>query len=97
MGMAEMVCLICAKRMHVILVELVISSEWDRDWTGALKPCFSIVDQEAIFNSALRLVGSTMVMAIVGGRQIIISNCGDYRAVLSRDGVTIPLTVDQKV
>lgn len=41
-------------------------------------------------------VGSTAVIAVVGSCQIIVGNCGDSRAVLSRGGVAIPLSVDHK-
>lgn len=42
-------------------------------------------------------VGSTAVVAVVTPEKIIISNCGDSRAVLSRNGNAIPLSVDHKV
>ncbi|EFJ23931.1 hypothetical protein SELMODRAFT_174627 [Selaginella moellendorffii] len=41
-------------------------------------------------------VGSTAVVAVVGCSQIVVANCGDCRAVLSRGGRAIPLTVDHK-
>ncbi|XP_073288401.1 protein phosphatase 2C 37-like [Primulina huaijiensis] len=41
-------------------------------------------------------VGSTAVVAIVTPDKIIVSNCGDSRAVLCRKGVAIPLSVDHK-
>uniref|UniRef100_A0A7I4A9N2 protein-serine/threonine phosphatase n=1 Tax=Physcomitrium patens TaxID=3218 RepID=A0A7I4A9N2_PHYPA len=41
-------------------------------------------------------VGTTAIVAVVGACQIIIGNCGDSRAVLSRGGVAIPLSVDHK-
>lgn len=42
-------------------------------------------------------VGSTAVVAVVSPDNIIVSNCGDSRAVLCRNGVAIPLSVDHKV
>lgn len=42
-------------------------------------------------------VGTTAIVAVVGACQIIVGNCGDSRAVLSRGGVAIPLSVDHKV
>lgn len=42
-------------------------------------------------------VGSTAVVAVVTPDKIIVSNCGDSRAVLCRNGVAIPLSVDHKV
>lgn len=42
-------------------------------------------------------VGSTAVVAIVTPDKIIVSNCGDSRAVLCRNGVATPLSSDHKV
>ena len=42
-------------------------------------------------------VGSTAVVAVVTPDKIVVSNCGDSRAVLCRNGVAIPLSVDHKV
>ncbi|KAL3838440.1 hypothetical protein ACJIZ3_023031 [Penstemon smallii] len=41
-------------------------------------------------------VGSTAVVAVVTPEKIVVSNCGDSRAVLCRNGVAIPLSVDHK-
>lgn len=41
-------------------------------------------------------VGSTAVVAVVTPDKIIVSNCGDSRAVLCRNGVAIPLSLDHK-
>nr|GMC94215.1 protein phosphatase 2C 37-like [Ipomoea batatas]GMC95992.1 protein phosphatase 2C 37-like [Ipomoea batatas] len=40
--------------------------------------------------------GSTAVVAVVTPENIVVSNCGDSRAVLCRNGVAIPLSVDHK-
>lgn len=42
-------------------------------------------------------IGSTAVVAILCLTHIIVANCGDSRAVLSRGKVAIPLSVDHKV
>lgn len=42
-------------------------------------------------------VGSTAVVAVVSPEKVIVSNCGDSRALLCRNGVAIPLSVDHKV
>lgn len=42
-------------------------------------------------------VGSTAVVAVVTPDEIVVSNCGDSRAVLCRNGVAIPLSSDHKV
>ncbi|OAY38584.1 protein phosphatase 2C 37 [Manihot esculenta] len=41
-------------------------------------------------------VGSTAVVAVVTPSKIVVSNCGDSRAVLCRNGVAIPLSSDHK-
>uniref|UniRef100_A0A7N1A4V8 protein-serine/threonine phosphatase n=1 Tax=Kalanchoe fedtschenkoi TaxID=63787 RepID=A0A7N1A4V8_KALFE len=41
-------------------------------------------------------VGSTALVSIVTADKIVISNCGDSRAVLCRSGVAVPLTSDHK-
>ncbi|XP_076904760.1 protein phosphatase 2C 37-like [Bidens hawaiensis] len=41
-------------------------------------------------------VGSTAVVAVVTPEKIVVSNCGDSRAVLCRNGVAIPLSTDHK-
>lgn len=41
-------------------------------------------------------VGSTAVVAVVAPDKIIVSNCGDSRAVLCRNGIAVPLSVDHK-
>ncbi|CAF1935424.1 unnamed protein product [Brassica oleracea var. botrytis] len=41
-------------------------------------------------------VGSTAVVSVVTPEKIVVSNCGDSRAVLCRNGVAIPLSSDHK-
>ncbi|KAL5733170.1 hypothetical protein ACOSP7_032512 [Xanthoceras sorbifolium] len=41
-------------------------------------------------------VGSTAVVAVVSPDKIVVSNCGDSRAVLCRNGIAVPLSSDHK-
>lgn len=44
----------------------------------------------------MNTVGSTAVVAVVGGEVVVVANCGDSRAVICRDGVAVPLSNDHK-
>ncbi|XP_021807127.1 protein phosphatase 2C 56-like [Prunus avium] len=92
----------CAERMHEVIAqewdrETVDGYEWQRKWETAFSIGFERADNELLEEAiAPEMVGSTAVVAILSGCQIITSNCGDSRAVLCRGTETIPLTVDQK-
>ncbi|XP_062180910.1 protein phosphatase 2C 51-like isoform X2 [Phragmites australis] len=82
----------------------------DVRWKEAMAASFARVDSEATCGFApakaaaadadayapFRTVGSTAVVAVVGHRRIVVANCGDSRAVLSRGGVAVPLSTDHK-
>ncbi|CAI9772983.1 unnamed protein product [Fraxinus pennsylvanica] len=98
----------CKDRMHEIVKDEVKSGE--TSWKELMFRSFSKMDQEvtkwsgeATYNCRCGLqtpwsdnVGSTAVVAVVTPEKIIVSNCGDSRAVLCRNGVAIPLSVDHK-
>lgn len=92
----------CAERMHEVVAEewdqeTVNGFEWRRRWEAAFSNSFERADNEVLQQAvAAETVGSTAVVAVLSGCQIILSNCGDSRAVLCRGTETIPLTVDQK-
>ncbi|PQQ10639.1 protein phosphatase 2C 56 [Prunus yedoensis var. nudiflora] len=92
----------CAERMHEVIAqewdrETVDGYEWQRKWETAFSIGFERADNELLEEAiAPEMVGSTAVVAILSGCQIITSNCGDSRAILCRGTETIPLTVDQK-
>ncbi|RWW68572.1 hypothetical protein BHE74_00023896 [Ensete ventricosum] len=94
----------CRERLHVVLAEEVAATGgWPRAegrWREVMMASFSRVDGEveaAAQGEAERTVGSTAVVAVVGTKRIVVANCGDSRAVLSRGGVAVPLSFDHKV
>jgi protein phosphatase 2C len=75
-------------------------------WKEAMAACFARVDgevgaadddDETSGDAGEQTVGSTAVVAVVGPRRVVVANCGDSRAVLSRGGVPVPLSSDHKV
>lgn len=92
----------CAERMHEVIAgewtrETIADYEWKRRWETAFSVGFERADSEVMTETiAPDMVGSTAVVVVLSGCQIITSNCGDSRAVLCRGTQTIPLTVDQK-
>lgn len=93
----------CAERMHEVIAEewereKVDCSDWQRRWEVAFSNGFERTDNEVLTGAeAPEMVGSTAVVVVLSGCQIITSNCGDSRVVLCRGPETISLTVDQKV
>ncbi|XP_058115263.1 probable protein phosphatase 2C 6 isoform X2 [Magnolia sinica] len=91
----------CAEHIHE-----AVAAEWDRGngeegwcsrWKEAFSNGFERVDGDVnVETVATEMVGSTAVVVVVSGCQIIASNCGDSRAVLCRGNQTIPLTIDHK-
>lgn len=85
------------------------SPEWEHLWMVALWRTFHRMDMLAMAScgatssdcgcrpTELALGGSTAVVAIVTGKHVIVANCGDSRAVLSRGGQALPLSRDHKV
>ncbi|CAL9116272.1 unnamed protein product [Musa textilis] len=92
----------CRERLHVVLAEEVAAGGWPRAegrWREVMTASFSRVDAEveaAAQGEAERTVGSTAVVAVVGTKRIVVANCGDSRAVLSRGGAAVPLSFDHK-
>ncbi|XP_023516307.1 probable protein phosphatase 2C 6 [Cucurbita pepo subsp. pepo] len=92
----------CAERMHEVIAEEwgregIKGHEWQKKWEVALSNGFQRTDDEVVSEAvATDMVGSTAVVVVLSGCQIIASNCGDSRAVLFQKNKAIPLTVDQK-
>ncbi|KVI06988.1 protein phosphatase 2C 37-like [Cynara cardunculus var. scolymus] len=101
----------CKDRMHEIVKEEVENSGESLEWKETMAKSFSQMDKEVTewsegassSNCRCELqtpqcdaVGSTAVVAVVTPNEIVVSNCGDSRAVLCRNGVAIPLSSDHK-
>lgn len=92
----------CAERMHEVIAEELNAEgiegyEWQKKWKEAFSSGFRRADDQVVSEArASEMVGSTAVVAVISSCQIILSNCGDSRAVLCRRTQTIPLTVDHK-
>ena len=61
------------------------------------RPVVGASDEMVLEAVSPETVGSTAVVALVCSSHIIVSNCGDSRAVLLRGKVSMPLSVDHKV
>ncbi|GJR41407.1 phosphatase 2C 37-like protein, partial [Tanacetum coccineum] len=101
----------CKERMHEIVKDEIEKNGESLKWKETLVTSFSRMDKEvtdwseADSSSNCRCelqtpqcdaVGSTAVVSLVTRDEIIVSNCGDSRAVLCRNGVAIPLSSDHK-
>lgn len=92
----------CANELHLMVAEEwgreAGNDGWRRRWEAALCRSYERADDVFKDNSlAPYSVGTTALVAILSPCQIIASNCGDSRVVLSRGKQAIPLTVDHKV
>ncbi|KAM0013141.1 putative protein-serine/threonine phosphatase [Helianthus debilis subsp. tardiflorus] len=99
----------CKDRMHEIVKEEVENCE---EWKDMMMKSFARMDKDVsewsksasscsdcrcqLQTPQSDAVGSTAVVAVVAPDKIVVSNCGDSRAVLCRNGVAIPLSTDHK-
>lgn len=69
-------------------------------WTnpgGCISKAYEKTDQDILKSSNLGLGGSTAVTAIlINGQRLWVANVGDSRAVLSRGGQAIQMTIDHE-
>nr|XP_023916397.1 probable protein phosphatase 2C 51 isoform X4 [Quercus suber] len=94
----------CSERLHGILVEEGESSSEELEglseyWERVMEGCFGKMDEEVVGGGGGgvgRTVGSTAVVAVVGGEELVVANCGDCRAVLFSGGVALALSRDHK-
>lgn len=94
----------CRDRLHRLLVEEMEGETTSLDWEKVMVGCFGKMDEEV--NRSGRVlgaeessatVGSTAVVAVVGEEEVVVANCGDSRAVMSRGGVVVSMSSDHKV
>ncbi|XP_047324773.1 probable protein phosphatase 2C 6 [Impatiens glandulifera] len=94
----------CAERMHEVVGEewnratVVDGIDWHEKWKAVFSSSFERADSEVVMagGEATEMIGSTAIVAVISACQIIVSNCGDSRAILCRGTQSIPLSVDQK-
>lgn len=102
----------CKDRLHEIIKEdLDRQSGVSVQWKDTMERSFLRMDGEVQAGNQVAqgpncrcelqtpqcdAVGSTAVVAVVTPEKIIVSNCGDSRAVLCRNGTAVPLSSDHK-
>lgn len=90
----------CEDRLHEVVAGGASSVGGDVEdgilyWEKVMTEGFQRMDMEVC--EVDRTVGSTAVVAVVGKYEVVVANCGDSRAVLSRGGIVVPLSDDHKV
>ncbi|XVF12641.1 hypothetical protein REPUB_Repub08aG0136500 [Reevesia pubescens] len=90
----------CKERLHKLFVEEIVEDNKEEngvDWGITMERCFQKMDEEVNRETlGEEMVGSTAVVAMVGDGKLVVANCGDSRAVLSRGGVAVALSFDHK-
>ncbi|XP_073315992.1 protein phosphatase 2C 51-like [Primulina huaijiensis] len=88
----------CRETLHKLVAKIVEEKGGEEiDWGKVMEAGFREMDEEVNKNgAAVAMMGSTAVVAVVGEEQVVISHCGDSRAVLSRGGVAVQLSDDHK-
>ncbi|XP_047952618.1 protein phosphatase 2C 51-like, partial [Salvia hispanica] len=88
----------CSERLHKVLAEIVEGDVGEEiAWERVMAVGFRKMDEEVNKSGALvASTGSTAVVAVVGEEEVVVANCGDSRAVLSRGGVAVQISDDHK-
>ncbi|XP_060203825.1 protein phosphatase 2C 51-like [Lycium barbarum] len=94
----------CRDFLHRLVIQQLMEEEEEEDdesviinWEKVMKESFRKMDEEVSEEAGeMATMGSTAVVAVVGQEEVIVANCGDSRAVLSRAGVAVPLSTDHK-
>ncbi|XP_015068293.1 protein phosphatase 2C 51-like [Solanum pennellii] len=92
---------VCRDFLHRLVIQQVSEGEdydgksinWERVMTESFRKMDEKVNKEG---AEMATIGSTAVVAVVGVEEFVVANCGDSRAVLSRAGVAVPLSIDHK-
>ncbi|MCL7031315.1 hypothetical protein MKW94_002952 [Papaver nudicaule] len=95
---------VCRDQLHRILVDEIESCDCagddEIDWENVMVSCFLKMDDEVsgqgVGNEDIKSIGSTAVVGLISTDRIIVANCGDSRAVLSRGGTAVPLSQDHR-
>ncbi|XP_055826099.1 protein phosphatase 2C 51-like [Solanum dulcamara] len=89
----------CREFLHHLVIQQVLeeNDEKSLNWEKVMRESFRKMDEKVNEKGAeMATIGSTAVVAVVGEEEFIVANCGDSRAVLSRAGVALPLSIDHK-
>ncbi|KAL7606241.1 hypothetical protein Lser_V15G17218 [Lactuca serriola] len=89
----------CRERLHKLLAEemdIGNRNSTEMNWENLMVTSFTKMDEEVNKTDVVDSMGSTAVVAVVSDKEIVVANCGDSRAVLSRGGAAVPLSVDHK-
>ncbi|PHU23233.1 putative protein phosphatase 2C 8 [Capsicum chinense] len=89
----------CRDALHSLVIQQVSKEEEEEDinWEKVMAESFCKMDGKVNEEGTeMATMGSTAVVAVVGEEEVIVANCGDSRAVLSRGGVAVPLSIDHK-
>lgn len=93
----------CREFLHRLVIQEVSEKEGEDydeksiNWETVMTESFRKMDEKVNEEGTeMATIGSTAVVAVVGEEEFIVANCGDSRAVLSRAGVALPLSIDHK-
>ncbi|WIA09237.1 hypothetical protein OEZ85_008645 [Tetradesmus obliquus] len=81
-----------------LFINLLEHTKFNTDITSALVESFEGTDKQYLEHNdnASRDDGCTAVTAVVVGERLLVANVGDSRAVLSRGGKAVPMSIDHK-
>lgn len=90
----------CSEMLHNFVAEIAAGGDscGEVAWERVMAAGFRKMDEEVNKSgAAVASTGSTAVVALVGEEEVVVANCGDSRAVLSRGGVAVQMSDDHKV